>query len=58
MYRYHLVASFDKNLHALASETNPDISTISVEIPILASNGSFRYGLQRTVDELRKQDIY
>ena len=58
MYRYHLIASFDKNLHALASETNPDISTISVEIPILASNGSFRYGLQRTVDELRKQDIY
>ena len=58
MYRYHLIASFDKSLHALAFETNPDISTINVEIPILTSNGSFRYGLQRTVDDFRKQDIY
>ena len=58
MYRYHLIASFDKNLHTLTSETNQDISTVSVEIPILTSNGSFRYGLQRTVDELRKQNIY
>ena len=58
MYRYHLIASFDKNLHTLASETNQDISTVSVVIPILTSNGSFRYGLQRTVDELGKQNIY
>lgn len=58
MYRYHLIGSFDKNLHALSSETNLDVSTVSIEIPILTSNGSFRYGLQRTVNELRKQDIY
>lgn len=58
MYRYHLIISFDKNLHTLVSEINQDMSTISVEIPILTSSGSFRYGLQSTVDELRKQDIY
>lgn len=58
MYRYHLTISFDKNLHSLASEINQDISTVSVEIPMLTSNGSFCYGLQRTVDELKNQDIY
>lgn len=58
MYRYHLIASFDRNLHTLESETNQDTSTISVEIPILTANGSFRYGIQRTVDDLGKQNIY
>ena len=58
MYRYHLIASFDTNLYALTSEINQDNSTISVEIPILTSSGSFRYGLQRAIDDLRRQDIY
>ena len=31
---------------------------VNVEIPILTSSGSFRYGLQRTIDDLRKLNIY
>ncbi|WP_044931795.1 Qat anti-phage system QueC-like protein QatC [Oribacterium sp. NK2B42] len=58
MYRYHLIASFDKSLHALASETVQETSTINIQIPLLTSTGSFRYGLQRTVDELRRYNIY
>jgi hypothetical protein len=58
MYRYHLTASFDKDLHALEAETIQDASTICIQIPFLTSTGAFRYGLQRTVDELRNQDIY
>lgn len=58
MYRYHLIASFDKDLQALKAETIQEYSTINVEIPILTSSGSFRYGLQRTIDDLRKQNIY
>lgn len=58
MYRYHLIASFDKDLQALKAETIQEYSTVNVEIPILTSSGSFRYGLQRTIDDLRKQNIY
>ena len=58
MYRYHLIASFDKDLQALKADTIQECSTVRVEIPILTSFGSFRYGLQRTVDDLRKQNIY
>ena len=58
MYRYNLIASFDKDLQALKAETIQEYSTVNVEIPILTSSGSFRYGLQRTIDDLRKQNIY
>lgn len=58
MYRYHLIASFDKDLQALKAETIQEYSTVNVEIPILTSSGSFRYGLQRAIDDLRKQNIY
>lgn len=58
MYRYHLVASFKKDDTTLTSEIVQENSTVTVHIPFLNSTGSLRYGLQRTVDELIKQDIY
>lgn len=58
MYRYHLIASFDKDLQARKAETIQEYSTVNVQIPILTASGSFRYGLQRTIDDLRKQNIY
>ena len=47
MYRYHLIASFDKDLQALKAETIQEYSTVNVEIPILTSSGSFRYELTK-----------
>ena len=58
MYRYHLTASFSKDLRTLTSEIVQESSTINVQIPFLTSSSSLRYGLQRTVDDLRKQAIY
>lgn len=58
MYRYHLIASFDKDLHSLACDINPNTSTIFGRIPFLASDSSLRYGLQTTMNELRKQNIF
>ena len=58
MYRYHLVASFKKDDTTLTSEIVQENSTVTVHVPFLNSTGSLRYGLQRTVDELIKQDIY
>ncbi len=58
MYRYHLIASFDKDLHSLVCDTHPNNSTISVKLPFLASDSSLRYGLQTTMNELSKQSIY
>ena len=58
MYRYHLIASFDKELKELKSETLQESSVVNVEIPVLSSSGMLRYGLQRTVDDLTKADIY
>lgn len=58
MYRYHLIASFDKELKELKAETLQESSVVNVEIPVLSSSGMLRYGLQRTVDDLTKADIY
>ena len=58
MYRYHLKASFDDELKTISSEENKDTSTIITDIPMRTSVGKLRYGLQRTVDDLRKQNIY
>ena len=58
MYRYHLVASFDKDLHALTSEIIQENSLVVVHIPFMTSSGALRYGLQTTIDELSKQAIY
>lgn len=58
MYRYHLIASFNKDLHAITSELIQECSTFNIFIPFLTTGESFRYGLQKTVDELRKQNIY
>ena len=58
MYRYHLFASFEKNLHTLESEKLPESSTMKVQLPMVTSMGNFRYGLQTLVSELRKVDIY
>ena len=58
MYTYHLKASFDDELKTISSEENKDTSTIITDIPMRTSVGKLRYGLQRTVDDLRKQNIY
>lgn len=58
MYRYHLIASFNKDLGTLTSEIVQESSTINVQIPFLTSNGCLRYGLQRTIEDLRKRNIY
>lgn len=58
MYRYHLIASFDKYLQALKADIIQECSTVKIDIPILTSSSSFRYGLQRTIDYLGKHDIY
>ena len=58
MYRYHLFASFNKGLHTLEFEELPESSTMKVQLPIVTSMGSFRYGIQTLVNELRKLDIY
>lgn len=58
MYRYHLSASFDNNLHTIEYETISQNSTINVKIPFLNGNHSLNFGLQHTIDELKKHNIY
>ena len=58
MYRYHLTASFRKDLHILEFEELSELSTIKVHLPMVTSAGYFRYGLQTYINELRKLDIY
>ena len=58
MYRYHLKASFNDESKTITSEIIEDNSTIITDVPMLTPSGKLRYGLQRTVDELRKQRIY
>lgn len=58
MYRYHLIASFDKDLYTLICDTNLDTSIMSVKIPFFTSTCTLRYGLQTTMNELGKQGIY
>lgn len=58
MYRYHLFASFDKDLRTLEFEELLGSSVMKVQLPMVTSAGSFRYGLQTLVNELRKLDIY
>lgn len=58
MYRYHLIASFNKDLSTLEFEKLPDISFVKAQIPMGTSTGNLRYGLQALVSTLRKIDIY
>lgn len=58
MYRYHLVASFSKDLHTLEVENVPDLNILKVQIPMETSTGDFRYGIQTIINELQKVDIY
>lgn len=58
MYRYHLIASYDKDLQSLKADIIEERSTVIVDIPIMTFSGSFRYGLQKTIDELEKLRIY
>ena len=58
MYRYHLLASFCKDLHTVEFKELLESSTMKVQIPMITSTGKFRYGLQTSVNELRKLDIY
>lgn len=58
MYRYHLTASFDNDLQSVSSEVDVPSSTVTSSIPFLASDGSLRFGLQATISELSKIDIY
>lgn len=58
MYRYHLFASFSKDLSTLEFKNIPESSAMKVQLPMVTSTGSFRYGLQTLINELRKLDIY
>ena len=58
MYRYHLTASFEKRESVIEATTCLENSTVTLSIPFVSPTGSFRYGLQKTVDELKKFDIY
>ena len=58
MYRYHIMLSFDKNLHAITSSEDERTSTICTEIPVLSSDGRFRYGLERTITDLRRKKVF
>nr|WP_314465148.1 Qat anti-phage system QueC-like protein QatC [uncultured Clostridium sp.] len=58
MYRYHLCASFYKDLNVAEFEERTEESMINVKLPMLTSSGNFRFGLQTTINELRKHNIY
>lgn len=58
MFRYHLIASLDKNLRALEFFEDLESSTMRVVLPLLTSTGEFRYSLQATVGALSKLHIY
>ena len=58
MYRYHLVASFNKEQHACEYQIIPETSTIKVLLPMQTSNENFRYGLQTMISELQRVNIY
>ena len=58
MYRYHIALSFDKNLHAITSNEDKSSSTIYTKIPLLTSDGRCRYGLQRTINDLKRKNIF
>lgn len=58
MYRYHLTASFNRELQEICSVIVQESSTVNVQIPFLTSDGSFRYGLQRTIVDLKKKAIF
>ena len=58
MYRYHLKASFEKDLYTTVSEVDQASNNVVSTIPFLRSDGSLRYGIQKTIIELSKQQIY
>ncbi len=58
MYRYHLIASFDRHVDRIISIVHEGTSTIDVKIPMLSESGYLLYGLQRTVEELKKQNNF
>lgn len=58
MYRYHIALSFDENLHAVTSSEDRRTSTIYTKIPIRTSDGRFRYGLQCTINSLKRKNIF
>lgn len=58
MFRYHLYASFDKNLIKAEFEEIKQESLIKAKLPMVTSSGKFRYGLQTTIDDLCKHNIY
>ncbi|WP_051572050.1 Qat anti-phage system QueC-like protein QatC [Ruminiclostridium cellobioparum] len=58
MYRYHLCASFYKDLNVAEFEERTEESMINAKLPMLTSSGNFRFGLQTTINELRKHNIY
>lgn len=58
IYRYHLVASFDKDLYKTEAFVNNDKSEVDAIIPFLTSAGTFCYGLQTTINELKRMNVY
>ncbi|PJJ29203.1 Qat anti-phage system QueC-like protein QatC [Lacrimispora celerecrescens] len=58
MYRYHLIASFNKELKLPKYKIISEKSTVQAQLPMLTTAGNFRYGLQTTINELKRQNIY
>lgn len=58
MYRYHLIASFDKELKLPKYKIISEKSTVQAQLPMLTTAGNYRYGLQTTINELKRQNIY
>lgn len=58
IYRYHLMASFDRELPQIRSNVFEEKNVVNVEIPFLTSTGDFRYGLQKTINNLKKMNFY
>ncbi|SET56080.1 Qat anti-phage system QueC-like protein QatC [Lacrimispora sphenoides] len=58
MYRYHLIASFNKELKLPKYKIISEKSKVQAQLPMLTTAGNFRYGLQTTINELKRQNIY
>ena len=58
LYRYCLSASFDRSMQHITSEINENNSTVYATVPFLTASGTFRYGLQSTINNLKSKQIY
>lgn len=58
MYRYHLIGSLEKESPTITSTKEQNRSIISILISFITPSGTLKYGLQRTVEDLRRQHIF